>query len=82
MLIKKNKKKRTDAAYAAVFSVFIRDTPERIKNRNAEKACHEVLLSSYKCIVTKNNFECLRYDCLLYFNMYVTDLLLLPPFLI
>ena len=32
--------------------------------------------------VTNNNFECLRYDYLLYFNVYVTDLLLLPLFLI
>ena len=30
--------------------------------------------------VTNNNFECLRYDYLLYFNVYVTDLLLLPLF--
>ena len=30
--------------------------------------------------VSNNNFEYLRYDYLLYFNAYVTDLLLLPPF--
>ena len=30
--------------------------------------------------VTNNNFECLRYDYLLYFNVYVTDLLLLLLF--
>ena len=32
--------------------------------------------------VMNNNFECLRYNYLLCFNVYVTDLLLLPLFLI
>ena len=32
--------------------------------------------------VMYNNFECLRYNYLLGFYVYVTDLLLLPPFLI
>ena len=32
--------------------------------------------------VTNNNFECLRQNYLLYFNVYMTDLLLLQPFLI
>ena len=35
-----------------------------------------------KTIVTNNNFECLIYDYLLYFIVYVTDLLFLPLFLI
>ena len=30
--------------------------------------------------VTNNNFECLIYDYLLYFNAYMTDSLLLPLF--
>ena len=30
--------------------------------------------------VTYNNFECLRYNYLLCFNVYVTILFVLPPF--
>ena len=48
----------------------------------ANKVNHlkEISKKNYFHDEIKNNFECLRYDYLLYFNVYMTNLLLLPPF--
>ena len=63
---------------------------ERAKFSNVEKqrislyfkmTIAENLRKNVFDLLSRNNsFECLRYDYLLYFNVYVTDLLLLPLF--
>ena len=50
------------------------------KNHIAAKSGLVEMNGYLKIYLTNNNFECLRYDYLLYFNVYVPNLPLLPLF--